>query len=155
MKNTNLGDYDEFGVDVMTAAANNYPMDGGQTNPWATATNWQYGAADSEGAYSYDVYTPAQASAAAAGIAMDAAASGKPVPSSVAMQMQSWGVPLSNIVGAAGAIYKLTQTAQGTYTAAPVNQNAQNAIAQAQASKNTMMLALAGFAGILALKFLK
>lgn len=155
-----LGEYDEFGIEV----ANNYPMDGGQTNPWAAPpvaqTTGDYGEqiySDINSTnYTYDTGASSLNLPAfkVAEVVRDAAASGKPVSEATVRQMQSWGIDLKSIVGLAGDVYKLTQTAQGTYSASPVNVNAQNAIAAAQAQKNTMMLVLAGIAGVLALKFM-
>jgi len=81
-----------------------------------------------------------------------AAASGNPVPASAVDTLQSQGISLSQIATGAGAIFKLIAGANGSYTAQPVNAQAQAVVAQRQ---STTKLFFIGGAALLAFALLK
>lgn len=81
-----------------------------------------------------------------------AAASGAAIPAQQVSALQAAGQDITNIAGAAGAVYKLVKQPNGSYIAQPGNAAAQAAIAKAQSTRNMLLY---GGIGILALVFLK
>lgn len=96
--------------------------------------------------------TAEQSQRAAAQLALSTAANGGSVSPQVVATWQSQGIDISNMVTAAGAIFKYVQQAGGKYTAVPVNAQAQQQLAANQAQSK--MLLFAGL-GLLAFAFLK
>ncbi len=81
-----------------------------------------------------------------------AASSGRPVSPSAVDTLQSQGISLSNIMTAAGGVFKLVQSSGGGYIAQPGNTIAQQQVAASASNSKLMLIGIAALAAFFLLK---